>query len=161
MIQTRTFHHSDFGWIQLKGSVTSGLVALDTVNESISTGSAEDALLCEVERLLQDYLKGLPVDFSHIPLAPQGTLFQQKVWQVLCQIPYGETRSYAWIANQVGITKGARAIGQAVGKNPIWIIIPCHRVIQSNGKLGGYAGGLGMKTTLLSLEKMPFSRMGV
>jgi methylated-DNA-[protein]-cysteine S-methyltransferase len=74
------------------------------------------------------------------------------VWEITRLIPYGETRSYAWVAEQIGQPRAVRAVGQALGKNPLPIIIPCHRVITSNGKLGGFGGGLEMKKRLLSLE---------
>lgn len=84
-----------------------------------------------------------------------GTDFQRLVWDAIYQIPYGEARSYKWIAEQIGRPKAVRAVGSATGSNPITIIIPCHRVIGSNGKLGGYGGGLERKRQLLSLEGYP------
>jgi methylated-DNA-[protein]-cysteine S-methyltransferase len=88
-----------------------------------------------------------------LPLAPRGTEFQQKVWHELAQIPYGETTSYGEIAHRLGHTNAAsRAVGLANGKNPIPIVIPCHRVIGANGSLTGYAGGLERKQTLLDVE---------
>ena len=109
-------------------------------------------LLKEAFRQLDEYLDGKRQGFD-LPLAPQGTPFQQKVWQALQTIPYGETRSYKQIAEQIGNPLGCRAVGMANNKNPIGIIIPCHRVIGANGKLVGYAGGLDLKTQLLNLEK--------
>lgn len=88
-----------------------------------------------------------------VPLAPKGTPFQQKVWAALREIPYGETRSYKEIAAMVGNEKACRAVGMANNRNPLPIFIPCHRVVGSNGKLVGYAGGLDVKTFLLELEK--------
>ena len=87
-----------------------------------------------------------------LPLAPQGTLFQQQVWQLLCDIPYGQTASYSDIARRLGNPKAVRAVGSANARNPISIIVPCHRVIGANGSLTGYAGGLLRKSQLLSLE---------
>ena len=87
-----------------------------------------------------------------VPLAPEGTQFQKNVWRCLCEIPYGETISYGELARHVGNPKASRAVGLANGANPIPIIIPCHRVIGSDGKLTGYGGGLSVKETLLSLE---------
>lgn len=89
-----------------------------------------------------------------LPLAPEGTNFQMRVWQALCEIPYGETQSYKEIAKIIGNPNGARAVGMANNKNPIPIVIPCHRVIGSNGKLVGYAGGLKIKEYLLNLESL-------
>jgi methylated-DNA-[protein]-cysteine S-methyltransferase len=83
---------------------------------------------------------------------PKGTEFQQKVWAALCEIPYGETRTYGEIAAAIGSPKAARAVGMACNRNPVWITIPCHRVVGSNGSLTGYAGGLEMKKFLLELE---------
>ncbi len=100
---------------------------------------------------LAEYFSGLRTIFD-LPLAPAGTPFQQKVWQALCDIPYGATCSYKDIAVAIDNPKGVRAVGLANGKNPIAIVIPCHRVIGANGKLTGYAGGLDRKATLLELE---------
>ena len=91
-------------------------------------------------------------DFS-LPLAPAGTPFQQSVWQALQTIPYGETRTYGHIAMQIGHNKSFRAVGMANNRNPIVIVIPCHRVLGYDGKLTGYAGGLDIKERLLALEK--------
>ena len=88
-----------------------------------------------------------------LPLAPKGTEFQQKVWKALLDIPYGETRSYGEIARAIGNPKASRAVGMANNRNPIAIIIPCHRVIGSTGKLVGYGGGLDKKEFLLNLER--------
>lgn len=87
-----------------------------------------------------------------LPLAPQGTDFQKRVWQTLCAIPFGEAKSYRWLAEQIHNPKAVRAVGGANGKNPIALIIPCHRVIGSNGSLTGYAGGLSLKEKLLKFE---------
>ncbi|MDM5069433.1 methylated-DNA--[protein]-cysteine S-methyltransferase [Aeromonas salmonicida] len=87
-----------------------------------------------------------------LPLAAHGTAFQQAVWQALCDIPYGETRSYGDIARAIGKPAAVRAVGAANGRNPLSIIVPCHRVIGQNGSLTGYAGGLPIKQQLLALE---------
>lgn len=81
-----------------------------------------------------------------------GTLFQKKVWRAIQQIPYGQTRSYKWIAQKIGSPKAFRAVGQACKANPFPIVVPCHRVIASSGKLGGFNGGLKLKRQLLKLE---------
>ena len=88
-----------------------------------------------------------------VPIDLRGTDFQRQIWEILCGIPYGETRSYGQIACAAGRSKGPRAAGQAIGRNPISIIVPCHRVIGSNGGLTGYGGGLPRKRALLELEK--------
>ncbi len=100
---------------------------------------------------IKEYLEGRRKTFD-LPLAPNGTAFQQKVWNALCTIPYGETRSYSEIAEIIGNPKACRAVGMANNKNPIIIMIPCHRVIGKNGSLVGYAGGLETKEYLLNLE---------
>ncbi len=112
----------------------------------------ETALLKEAGRQLQEYFSGKRKHFS-LPLAPAGTVFQHSVWNALKDIPYGETRSYGQIAGTLGNAKAGRAVGMANNKNPISIIIPCHRVIGVNGKLVGYGGGLDKKVYLLALEK--------
>ena len=101
---------------------------------------------------LRAYFAGELENFN-LPLAPEGTPFQQKVWSELCKIPYGETISYGELARRIGNPNASRAVGLANGSNPIPIIIPCHRVIGSNGKLTGYGGGLPIKERLLALEK--------
>ncbi len=113
----------------------------------------EDARpLKEVMRQLCAYFAGKLEDFD-LPLAPEGTDFQQKVWRRLCDIPFGETISYGQLAQRIGNPNASRAVGLANGSNPIPIIIPCHRVIGSNGKLTGYGGGLPIKEKLLALER--------
>lgn len=101
---------------------------------------------------LTEYLEGKRREFT-IPLEPRGTDFQKKVWKALLSIPYGETRSYREIAEFIGNEKACRAVGMANNKNPFMIVVPCHRVIGTNGKLTGYAGGLDIKQQLLELEK--------
>ena len=105
----------------------------------------------EACKQLDSYFKRRLKSFD-LPLAPQGTPFQQNVWQALLTIPYGQTCSYAEIARQIDSPKAVRAVGNANGRNPIPIIIPCHRVIGSNGSLTGFGGGLPTKTYLLNLE---------
>lgn len=102
---------------------------------------------------LDKYFKGENPPVKEIPVKPNGTEFQQKVWRELKNIPYGKTVSYGFIADKLNI-KSARAVGNALNKNPIAIIIPCHRVIGKNGKLTGYAGGLNRKEQLLKIEKI-------
>ena len=116
-------------------------------------GAANDAsfVLDEAEKQLQAYFSGTRRDFD-LPLAPVGTPFQRAVWDALCAIPYGETRTYAQLAASVGRPKACRAVGMANNRNPIAILIPCHRVIGADGSLTGYAGGLDAKKTLLALE---------
>lgn len=108
--------------------------------------------LYEVYTQVNEYLTGRRKQFD-VPLKYQGTQFQQSVWQELQKIPYGETRSYQEIAAVIGNEKAVRAVGQANNKNPIMIIIPCHRVIHKNGDITGFACGLEVKQYLLELEK--------
>jgi len=110
------------------------------------------AALAEAIRQLRAYFAGELETFD-LPLAPQGTPFQLEVWRRLCDIPYGETISYGELARRIGNPQASRAVGLANGANPISIVIPCHRVIGSNGKLTGYGGGLAVKEQLLALER--------
>jgi methylated-DNA-[protein]-cysteine S-methyltransferase len=112
----------------------------------------DTGLLSDATRQLIAYFKGTLRQFD-IPVAPTGTPFQQGVWTALQQIPYGETVSYGELARRLGNPKAVRAVGLANGSNPISIIIPCHRVIGSNGSLVGYGGGLATKHALLALER--------
>lgn len=108
---------------------------------------------------LGEYFAGERTEFN-LPLRPEGNAFQQKVWALLREIPYGQTRSYGDLAQQLGDPGLARAVGAANGRNPISIIVPCHRVVGANGNLVGYAGGLGIKRFLLALEESAESRAG-
>ncbi len=112
----------------------------------------EDEPFREVMKQLEEYFAGDRVAFN-VPLAPPGTSFQLQVWEALQKIPYGETLSYAELARRIDKPRAVRAVGAANGANPIPIIIPCHRVIGSNGSLVGYGGGLDIKKTLLALEQ--------
>ncbi len=105
----------------------------------------------ELKRQLDEYFQGKRKKFN-IPYKLEGTAFQKKVWAELCKIPYGTTKSYKEIALAIGNAKASRAIGNANNKNPLGIIIPCHRVIGANGTLVGYAGGVDAKEYLLNLE---------
>jgi methylated-DNA-[protein]-cysteine S-methyltransferase len=111
----------------------------------------ETPLLRDARLQLFEYFGRFRQNFD-LPLTPQGTNFYQRVWTALQEIPYGETRSYREIALAVDSPNGFRAVGQAARNNPLPIIIPCHRVISSDGGLGGYVGGLPLKKTFLSLE---------
>jgi len=128
-------------------------VNVSQAKRPIAAEEKETPLLAEAAKQIQEYLSGARKVFL-LPLAPQGTDFQKKVWQALQTIPYGETVTYKDIAVKIGSPLGCRAVGMANNKNPIGIIIPCHRVIGSNGKLVGYAGGLDVKARLLNLEQI-------
>jgi len=110
-----------------------------------------EAFFAEAARQLEEYFLGRLRSFD-LPLAPQGTPFQLRVWKALRRIPYGETRSYLDVAEGLGVPRAVRAVGAANGRNPIAIVIPCHRVIGSNGSLTGYGGGIELKARLLALE---------
>ena len=111
----------------------------------------------ETKRWLDIYFSGKEPDFT-VPLHFKGTDFQKEVWEILCSIPYGKTMTYGEIAKKIAFKRGlkhmsAQAVGGAVGHNPISILVPCHRVIGSNGSLTGYAGGIDKKNKLLTLER--------
>ncbi len=108
-------------------------------------------VLVQTERQLNEYFAGKRKAFS-IALDMKGTRFQKDVWEALLAIPFGETRSYGQLAKQLGNPRATRAVGAANGRNPVSIIVPCHRVIGSSGKLTGFAGGLEVKARLLGLE---------
>ena len=112
----------------------------------------ESAQLEEARRQLLDYLAGSRNTFD-VPLdLSRGSSFQRKVWRTLQRVPYGKLRSYQWIAARVGGRNYARAVGNAVGANPLPIVVPCHRIVAHDASLGGFSGGLSMKRKLLSLE---------
>ncbi len=114
-----------------------------------------NAVTHEAAKQLSDYFAGTRKAFD-LPLAPKGTKFQKKVWDELLAIPFGSVKTYGEMASQLDQPKAYRAVGNANGKNPIGIIIPCHRVIAAKGKLGGYSGGLEYKEFLLTLEGIPY-----
>ena len=150
-----------FTYETILGSVTfveeDGALLAITTHRSYEGICQETPLVKEACRQLSEYLKGERKTFD-LPLNPKGTDFQKCVWQALCDIPYGETRTYKQIAEAIGNPKAVRAVGMANNRNPITIIVPCHRVIGANGKLVGYGGGLEMKEFLLRLEKVSISK---
>ncbi len=125
------------------------LVGLDFVDRI--EYSDESSLLLQARREVEEYFQGNRREFS-VKLNLVGSEFQIRVWKELMKIPYGETRSYKDIAEGINCPKGYRAVGLANNKNPIAIIVPCHRVVGSNGKLVGYSGGLDIKEKLLKIE---------
>ena len=114
--------------------------------------AGKDKILDAARRQLDQYFAGKLRAFD-LPLSPKGTAFQQRVWQALLTIPYGVTRSYGQQAAAIGSPQASRAVGLANGRNPISIVIPCHRVIGANGSLTGYGGGMARKQLLLELEQ--------
>lgn len=110
-----------------------------------------NAILFQANSWLEKYFSGLPVEAGSLPLSPQGTPFQQRVWQILLKIPYGQTKTYGEIAKELSPRMSAQAAGNAVGKNPLPIMIPCHRVVSAAG-IGGFSSGLEIKKKLLEIE---------
>lgn len=146
------FYETEIGIIGIREnnkSITDIFFSKVDTNDNIE----ETDLIKECFKQLKEYFEGNRMKFD-LPLDARGTEFQKKVWNELLNIPYGETKSYKDIAVAIGNEKACRAIGMANNKNPIPIIIPCHRVIGSNGKLVGYAGGLNVKEKLLNIEKI-------
>ena len=153
---------SPFGTIQLRGMATAltGVFMENHGHEPARPAAAvrDAGPLREAQRELEEYFAGERREFS-VALAPAGTAFQQRVWQALREIPYGGTISYLELARRVESPRGFRAVGQANGRNPLSIIVPCHRVIAADGSLGGYSGGLERKRRLLALESGEASAM--
>lgn len=127
------------------------------VNE-LDQANIEHHAMLNIIHQINEYLAGKRKDFDIELDLSMGTLFQQKVWQALTQIPYGQTISYAQLAKNIGQPTAYRAVANANGKNPIALLIPCHRVVASNGGLGGYTGGIDIKRALLAVEKSEFNR---
>lgn len=116
------------------------------------TAIRRDDLFKESAAQIRAYFSGRAVQFKARIDLREGTAFQRRIWQTLRRIPYGQTRSYGSIAQSIGCPKGSRAVGGACGRNPLPIIVPCHRVVGSNGQLGGFTGGIRLKKRLLALE---------
>jgi methylated-DNA-[protein]-cysteine S-methyltransferase len=147
-------HHkyidTPIGWLKLSASLNS-LVSISFIDLPKKNSTDQPDILISTSLQLTEYFKGDRKIFD-VNLDPSGTLFQKGVWENVSQIDFGKTASYLDIAKQTGSEKNTRAVGMANGKNPIPIIIPCHRIIGSNGKLTGYAGGLERKRWLLHHE---------
>ncbi len=144
----------DIAIVETAGFITHLLFSTEVkLNEMVGKSHIvrETPLIKKTQQQLDEYFSGTRKDFE-IPLKPLGSEFQEKVWEALKGIPYGETRSYKQIAEQIGCPTACRAVGHANNKNPISIIIPCHRVIGMNGKMTGYGGGIALKEKLLALE---------
>jgi methylated-DNA-[protein]-cysteine S-methyltransferase len=151
------FMESPVGRLKLVAS-EKGLVAILWENDgprrvvlSELRDDERQPILLETERQLKEYFAGKRQEFS-LPLDMRGTPFQKTVWEALLAIPFGETRSYGQLARQLGRPSAMRAVGAANGRNPLSIVVPCHRVIGSSGKLIGFAGGLETKAQLLKIE---------
>ena len=146
-----TYLHTPLGQARIEGD-RDGIRAVTLTDEApTQTGDVPAELqACVVQ--LQEYFAGQRTEFD-LKLNPQGTDFQRKVWQSLFEVPFGKTRSYLEQSRSMGDEKAIRAVASANGKNPIWLIIPCHRIIGSDGSLTGYAGGLWRKKWLLDFER--------
>jgi len=142
--------NSKLGYLLLTAD-NNALLSINFIDENTHIQENTNSIIEETITQLNEYFEGKRTKFA-ISLSPQGTNFQKQVWNELLNIPYGKTASYSDVAIAIGNPKAVRAIGNANNKNPIPIIIPCHRVIGKSGKLVGYAGGLGIKKTLLRLE---------
>ena len=139
-----------FGLLEEDGKLVGVLLPGEDMPAGVEIDETE--LLLEGQRQLEAYLNGELKEFT-LPISFKGTDFMKRVWSCLREIPYGETRSYLEIAEAAGNSKAARAVGLANNKNPLPIIVPCHRVIGGKGKLTGYRGGLSLKAQLLELER--------
>ncbi len=152
-----TLRTSDFKlWICGKDN---RIVALGFTSQSVKKVKEAGYSICDnsakleiIIKEVKEYLDGNRKQFSIIPLFLKGTKFQIKVWKKLLEIPYGERVTYGKLAKMIGNKKAVRAVGQACGKNPIAIVVPCHRIVASNGCLGGYSAGLDIKKKLLLIE---------
>ncbi len=151
-----TYYQSPYGQMTLQanehGLLGAWFEIQTTQPQQLGIYRDNNPILSEAVRQLEEYFLGKRTQFE-LPLAAKGTAFQQAVWQALCRIPFGETWSYQQLADEIGNPKAVRAVGLANGKNPISVIVPCHRVIGKNGKLTGYAGGVETKLRLLELEQ--------
>lgn len=138
------------GFTEVKGD-TNGISKIHVLDENVELSTIIPNDLIEAVTQLQEYFIGKRTEFT-FKLNPKGTEFQKKVWQELLQIPYGKTCSYLELSKKLGDVKAIRAVASANGKNPLWIVVPCHRVIGTDGSLTGYAGGLWRKKWLLEHE---------
>jgi methylated-DNA-[protein]-cysteine S-methyltransferase len=148
-IMETVFIKTPLGTAKIKGD-EHGIASISILEEGAITTKIPKELKQAVTQL-QDYFKGKRTHFD-FKLQPQGTEFQQKVWQALLEIPFGKTCSYMDLSKKLGDVKAIRAVASANGKNPLWIVVPCHRVIGTDGSLTGYAGGLWRKKWLLEHE---------
>jgi methylated-DNA-[protein]-cysteine S-methyltransferase len=145
-------YHTLLGWLTICADEDTIFTLSFEKLLTAADDEAETPLIREAYRQLTQYFTGKLRSFD-LPLNPQGTIFQLHVWQALVAIPYGQTKTYGQIAAEISKPKAGRAVGMANNRNPLPILIPCHRVIGANGSLTGYVGGLTIKQTLLDLEK--------
>ncbi|AMC11537.1 cysteine methyltransferase [Lutibacter profundi] len=145
-----TYYKTPIGTAKIEGN-KNGIQSITIIDEKIETPFNIPNYLQSCVQQLDEYFNGTRTVFD-LKLNPQGTNFQKRVWNELLNVPFGKTRSYLEQSKKLGDAKAIRAVASANGKNPIWIIIPCHRIIGSNGSLTGYAGGLWRKKWLLAHE---------
>jgi len=134
-----------------------GIAKIWVLNEDVPVTKKIPAVLKDAAQQLAEYFEGKRNNFD-FPLNPKGTDFQKKVWNALLEIPFGKTTSYQELSIKLGDIKAIRAVASANGKNPLWVVVPCHRVIGSDGSLTGYAGGLWRKKWLLEHETPPIQQ---
>ncbi|GGA68720.1 methylated-DNA--protein-cysteine methyltransferase [Flavobacterium palustre] len=147
--QTITYFKTPLGIAKITGD-ENGISVISIADEGTVSDTVPEVLQQAVSQL-NDYFEGKRTDFN-FKLNPAGTEFQQKVWKALLEIPFGKTCSYMDLSKKLGDVKAIRAVASANGKNPLWIVVPCHRVIGTDGSLTGYAGGLWRKKWLLEHE---------
>jgi methylated-DNA-[protein]-cysteine S-methyltransferase len=164
MTEQRTAFQTEWGWIELavsENGITS--IVLPRSNRAsrmngqapknlLEPDATATSILAEAQAELIDYLEGKRRDFTVPVDMSQGTAFQRRVWRAILRVPYGRVRSYQWVAEKVGGKQYARAVGMALGANPVPIVVPCHRIVSHDGSLGGFGCGLPMKRRLLKLE---------
>lgn len=148
----------EIGLVEEDGAITDIFFCHEQIPEDLV--QEETILIKKAVKQLEEYFEGKRIDFD-LPLFLKGTPFQLDVWEALSTIPYGETRSYKQIAKQINNPKASRAVGLANNRNPISIVIPCHRVIGADGKLVGYGGGLAIKEYLLEMEKKYYTKLSL
>jgi len=144
------YYKTPIGTAKIVGD-TNGIISITVLDDSIETSKKIPINLQDCITQLGEYFNGTRTNFN-LKLSPQGTDFQKRVWTELLNVPFGKTRNYLQQSKKLGDAKTIRAVASANGKNPIWIIIPCHRIIGSDGSLTGYAGGLWRKKWLLAHE---------
>ena len=145
-----SYYHSPLGWIEIRAS-QDAVTSVTCCGERKKENQGGSEILTECIRQLDEYFNGQRTHFD-IPVNQEGTDFQKRVWKVLTDIPFGKTVSYGYVAKMLNHPKASRAVGAANGRNKVWIIVPCHRVIGADGSLTGYSGGIEIKKWLLAHE---------
>jgi len=156
-METIHYFKSPLGWMEIT-TTTSTLKQLKFVSKMLPSQNKMSTIAQKTAEALRLYFSN-PKSVPSVPLLPEGTAFQKKIWKLIADIPPGETRTYYQIASEIGNPKAVRAVGTALGQNPILIFIPCHRVIGSGGALTGYAGGIEKKRKLLEHEGYPIQKI--